>query len=132
MRTMTRFLGTMALVAALAAGSGCAASGAAGSGSGNRDLITAEQLRELDDLSAYRAVQRLRPQWLRARGRSSIENQDAEGVRVYVDDVRQGGVESMRNLQVIDIEEIRFLDSREATTRFGIDHGNGAIVITTR
>lgn len=132
MRRVTRFLGAAALAVALAAGSGCATSGAAGSGSGNRDVISAEQLREMDDLSAYRAIQRLRPQWLRARGRSSIENQSAEGVRVYVDDVRQSGVESLRTLQVIDLEEIRFLDAREATTRFGIDHGNGAIAITTR
>jgi hypothetical protein len=30
------------------------------------------------------------------------------------------------------IEEMRFLDKREATTRFGTDHAEGAILVTTR
>lgn len=51
---------------------------------------------------------------------------------VYLDGVRYGRVESLRNLNLEEIREIEFIDAGDATTRFGTDHLGGAILIRTR
>ncbi len=102
---------------------------------GDRDVLTREQLAEVDHLSAYDAIRRYRPLWLRTqRGQDSFTSQaqSRRGLRVYVDRVHFGGVASLRDLDVRNIEEIRFLDKRRATLEFGTDHAEGALLIETR
>ncbi|NIP81205.1 MAG: hypothetical protein GWM90_19100 [Gemmatimonadetes bacterium] len=90
-------------------------------------------LQEVESLTALDAIRRYRPMWLRTtRGQDSFTSQGRRGLRVYMDDVQYGGLESLQNLGVTNIEEMRFLDKREATTRFGTDHAEGAILVTTR
>lgn len=113
---------------------GCAG-GAGGSAAGAGDaraaeVIGLEDLRELERLNALQVVQRLRPQWLRTRGVDSFVTTNA--VVVYVDDTRVGGVRELRRFLAQEVEEIRYLDSRQATTRFGVGHPSGAILLTTR
>ena len=111
---------------------GCASTGGGPSGS-DRDVLVRAQLDPVDFMSAYQAVQRLKPNWLRTeRGQDSFVTQGRRGVRVYVDGVYFGNRESLKSLQVQNIEEIRYLDKREATLEFGTDHGEGALVILTR
>jgi hypothetical protein len=112
----------------------CASTGTGSSSSGgDRDLLTREQLEGMDHLTAYDAIRRLKPRWLQAeRGQDSFASQDMRGTRVYVDGVLFGDTEALRRLDVRDIGEIRFLDKRRATTRFGTDHAEGAILISTR
>ena len=100
---------------------------AAPAGSGN--VITREDLEDLQRLNLYQAVQRLRPQWLQTRGMDSFE-QDNEVV-VYVDNNQMGGPEELRRLSPIEVGEIRYLDSRQATTQFGRGHPSGAILVLT-
>lgn len=119
------------LVALVPLAWGCA-SGPTSQSSGNRNLITTEDLATTEDLNVLQAIQRLRPQWLQARGVGSFRAGGREGVRVYVDQVPTGGAEVLRTLQVRDVQQIRYLDARTATTRFGTDHANGAIMVTTR
>ncbi|GMR13167.1 MAG: hypothetical protein BMS9Abin29_1369 [Gemmatimonadota bacterium] len=95
-------------------------------------VIAAAELQSVLDLNALQVVERLRPTWLRNRGRVSIENQQFQGARLYVDGNRRGYVADMAEILASDIEEMRFLDSREATTRFGTGFTDGVIVITTR
>jgi hypothetical protein len=102
---------------------------------GERDLLTRAQLEAVDHLSAYDAIRRYRPLWLRTqRGQDSFlaQAQARRGLRVYVDRVHFGGVESLRDLDVRNIQEIRFLDKRKATLEFGTDHSEGAILVKTR
>lgn len=120
------------LVSTLAVG-GCASTGSSGDGSGSGgspDHITSEELRNLDveDLNAWQLVQRLRPNWLRARGQTFRGDTDA---RVVVDGMDYGELESLRNLNVVDIEEMRYLSSSDATTRFGTGYPGGAILVST-
>jgi len=126
-RRLCILLGVLALV-------GCAASGQ-GSSSAHQgqdhDLITVEDLEGMDALNAYEAIRRLRPVWLRYRGQSVITGPDRESLRVYVDQRYYGNAEVLSTLMARNIREIRFLDSREATLRFGTDHTVGAILITT-
>jgi len=78
---------------------------------------------------AFTAVQSLRPQWLRLRGSTSLRR---ETIKVYLDDALMGGPEQLRYITTSSISSIRFLDANEATQRWGLDHGQGAIVVSTR
>ena len=93
-------------------------------------LITTEEIRESSATTAYEVVSRLRPAWLRKRGESSLSL--AGTILVYRDGLRMGSPEALRQLNVSDIASITYMDGREATQRFGTDHGNGVITVTTR
>jgi hypothetical protein len=92
--------------------------------------ITIGEIEEANASDAYILVQRLRPGWLRQRGSSSI-NRPTPRV-VYLDNMRVGGLDSLRQISANSIERIRFLDSPDATQRFGTGHVNGAILVFTR
>lgn len=112
---------------------GCASTGGGSEEGSDRAVLTRAQLEPVEYLSAYDAIRRYRPVWLRTqRGQDSFSTQGRRGIRIYQDGVFIGGMPVLQNLQVREIEEIRFLDKRQATTRFGTDHSEGAILITTR
>jgi hypothetical protein len=93
-------------------------------------VITAEELNQTGESNVYMAVQRLRPQWLRARPRGQTRMAGPEAdVVVYIDATRYGSINSLQSLAVGGIYEIRRYDASEATNRFGTGHVNGAIVI---
>ena len=115
----------LALVAA-----GCASSTGGSSSRGSANVLDRETLASLERLTVYQAVQRLRPQWLSTRGADSFYSDNS--VQVYVDDARVGGVEELRRYSTLEVDEVRFLDSRQATTRFGLGHPSGAIMVRTR
>lgn len=78
--------------------------------------------------TAYEAIERLRPWYL-----SLTRTRGASGERaVYVDGMRLGGLDALRGIPSASVREIRTLDSREATMRFGTGHSAGAIVVLTR
>lgn len=121
----------MAIGLLMLAVAGCTGSGQSRSSGGNPDLITQEQIRQTGATSnAYTLVQRLRPNWLRKRGRSSVMNPGS--ILVYVDGSRYGGVERLRALQVTNVESFAFLGGAAATTRFGTGHDHGVIAVTTK
>ena len=96
----------------------------------NSNLITAEEIREISAANAYEAVSRLRSHWLRKRGVSSINREGSS--LVYHDGMRAGTPEALRRINADVIESISFLNGSQATQRYGLDHGNGAIVISSR
>lgn len=118
----------------LAMAPGCASTGSGGDDDrGSRDVLARVQLEAVDHLTAYDAIRRYRPTWLRThRGQDSFVSEGRRGLRVYVDGTFFGGADALPKLDVRHIQEIRFLDKRKATMRFGTDHGEGAILITTR
>lgn len=125
---LTRFL----LLLVVSVPVGCATGGgstAATSSSGSGNVITREDLEELQRLNLYQAVQRLRPQWLQTRGLDSFEQTNE--VVVYVDNQQMGGPQELRRLNPVEVGEIRYLDSRQATTQFGRGHPSGAILVFT-
>jgi len=94
------------------------------------DFLSTEELRGVtSSADAYSTIQRLRPHWLRARHTSLT--QDAEVAQVYVDGIRLGLVEVLREIPLNTISYMEYLDGITATQRFGTDHGGGAILITT-
>lgn len=104
-----------------------------GSGSGSRTdqrSLAAEEMQGSGYQDAFSAIQALRPQWLWTRGATSIHQ--AESVKVYLDGSLLGGVDQLRQIPVRSIASIRHLDGLEATNRWGLDHGLGAILVSTR
>lgn len=83
-------------------------------------------------LSAYDIVRRHNANWLRKRGRSSIENPNP--IRVYLDNTGSplGGIDVLRNINGIDIESIERFRPREAQLYFGAGHLSGALLVRTR
>jgi hypothetical protein len=93
-------------------------------------LIAAEEIRAAGYTDAFRVVESLRPQWLRTRGPTSLSPR--ETVKVYLDGSLLGGPEQLQHITTSSIASIRFFDGNEATQRWGLDHGQGAIVVSTR
>jgi hypothetical protein len=107
--------------------------GCASAGTGirrDRSVITEAEMREAGHHDAWSTVQVLRPQWLHARGPSTISLR--ESVKVYVDGSLLGGPDRLQQIAVSSIIEIRYMDGIEATQRWGLDHGLGAILVFTR
>jgi len=126
---VSRLLISAVLIALTTAG--CASSGSSAGPSRDSDLISSEELRstEIQSQNAYRAIQRLRPSWLRSRGSSFTGGRQLPVV--FTDGTRFGELESLYNLSVSDIVQMEYLDSRDATTRFGTGYPGGIIMVTT-
>jgi hypothetical protein len=74
-------------------------------------------------------VQALRANWLNTRGVDSFRTPSR--VWVYVDNVRLGGVESLRGVSIGSISYIEHFDGIAASGRWGLDHGAGVIHVLT-
>ena len=120
-------LGNIAALAAALALVGCASSGGqGGSGTGgNANLLTAADLQDVQQLDANAAIQRLRPRWLRGRA-GATPNVIVDGA------ARPEGIDALSTIRVSDVEEMRFMNSNDATLRYGTGNSGGAIIITTK
>jgi hypothetical protein len=120
-----------ALACACASGS----SGSGGSGTaprtGSRSPITTDEIGERRALDLYTIVQQLRPNWMQMRGQATPVG-GVRTVQVVIDGTLQpGGLEVLRSLRGTQVEEVRFLNGQDATTRYGLDVEAGVIVVTT-
>ncbi len=124
---MSAHPGRLAAALLLALALGCASTNTQ---AGPRvDLITESQIEAGHFLNAYEAVQALHAAWLLNRGVTSTTMVDR--VVVYRDGVRVGGVEELKEIPIGDVKYIRHYDGNEATARWGLDHAQGAIVVST-
>lgn len=119
-----------ALAAAVAA---CYGSGGAGKSAGApRTLLLADEIQaSAVSGSAYDAVRRLRPEFLRNRGARSLGDARPEPLVVYLNGVMAGGVEALNQIPATDVRSIRYLNGRDATTRYGTGHGGGVLEVAT-
>jgi hypothetical protein len=119
---------------ALLALGACASTGggsAGGSAGGSPDRLTSEQIGEYASLDVFTLVQRLRPRWLQVRG--TVTAQGQASIAVILDGVRQqGSIEILRGMRATDVEELRYLNARDATTMYGTDMAAGAIQVITK
>ena len=100
--------------------------GTAGSGTrSDPDLITREDLASVIAVTAYDAIQRLRPRWLQRTGRRGVP-------RVVVARTQRTDVYELQRIRADDVESIRFVSGPDATTRYGTGFGGGAIEVTLR
>lgn len=102
---------------------------------GPADLITEAEIAAGSYQTALEAVQNLRPNMLVPRGVGSDESglrAASVSIVVYMDDVRLGEAQSMVNIPASRVKEIRFVNARDATTRYGTGHSSGVILVTTK
>src|SRR5687768_6358671 len=95
----------------------------------NPNLLTGDQLRQVDVGNVYDALRRLRPQWLRARGSASMVSPRASEPIVYVSGIRRGELRTLQNVNIDQVLRVEFIDARDATTRFGTGHAGGVITV---
>jgi hypothetical protein len=107
---------------------GCASSGEGSVGS-TPGTLTRAGLLETDEVILYEAIQRLRPRWLRPRGANAAGRTLAQ---VFVDGAPRGDVAALRQIQVIDVIDVRFLSTIDAATQYGTLAGiGGAVIVRT-
>jgi len=103
--------------------------------------ITEQEIRTSSARSISELIRRLRPLWLRSRGRDVLQldtldvNRDpleARGVRVYLNGALLGGLDAMDQVAVDALTGVAFLDANAAVLRYGAGNRDGAILLTTR
>ena len=129
MPKLNRSAPLLLLAVLLAVASACSAN-ASGARATRSDMITVDDLRAANSTNLFDAVRAIRPNWLRARSPNSLQNQGQ--VQVYFDDTRVGGVEALRTIPTQGIAYLRWFDPISASSRWGLDHEQGAIVVSTR
>ncbi len=98
---------------------------------GNANLLTTEDLRAAaGNATAYDLVATLRPRWLQARGADSFTKPTA--IQVYLGNARMtAGLDALRDIPALGIARMEWVDGISAAGRWGLDHGAGAIVVTS-
>lgn len=102
-----------------------------GTRAGDLGAITSKELRTVDDRDAYTAIALLRPSLLQNRGYTSILLNTPDQPEVFIDGMYYGPFDSLRQIPVHELKEIRFLDVGDATIRYGMGHPAGIIDITS-
>lgn len=108
---------------------GCSTPRAQTGGDVDRSVLLADDFADRGFHTAYDVVEALRSNWLASRGPNSFQSPTV--VQVYLDGIRLGGVETLRTVDVQPIVYIRYFDGVAATARWGLDHGAGAIYVST-
>jgi outer membrane receptor for ferrienterochelin and colicin len=96
------------------------------------NLLTQQEIAEANVSTAYEAISKLRPMFLKTRGRTTINGEANDYAVVFVDGQRFGSLNSLNNILASSILEARFLPGSEAVNRYGMQYGGGAIDIKTR
>lgn len=93
----------------------------------SRDPLTAEEIVRTPHRDVLSALRTLRPMFLNPRGA-----RDGDVIATYIDGVRVGGIDMLATVPVDAVVEIRHMSGIDATTRFGVGHGSGVILVTTQ
>lgn len=93
------------------------------------DVITRAQIEYYHFKTARDAVDALHANWLTVRGTDSFRT--PSDVAIYMNSVRLGGPDALREIAAPPIHVIRYYDRLAATARFGVGHSQGAIAIFT-
>jgi hypothetical protein len=100
---------------------------------GRSDLITYEELQQYGQYSnLYEVVEVLRPRWLRPQGGPDTFTGEEGQVQVHMDGNWMGDVDVLRGLSAAGVTSITWVRPSEASSRYGLDHSHGAIVVSTR
>jgi hypothetical protein len=110
--------------------SACSHAAQAG-GSASSNIISRDELTASDAITVYDAVIKLRGNFLTARGRTA-GREDFSKPSVFLDGVRYGDLDALRNIPVGIVESVRLYRAWEAQQRFGNGTMGGAIEVTSR
>ena len=96
----------------------------------DRSVLSRTEIRETQYTNVYDVVLALRGNWVRVRSAESIQGRSS-AVQVYLDMQRLTGLDELKSMSPLNILSIRYLDALQASARFGMDHGSGAILVST-
>jgi hypothetical protein len=102
-----------------------------------RQLFASTELRRSIATNALEAVELGRPEWVKpqrdddAKQGATSRTGPVESISlvVYVGQERVGGIETLRDIAIPEVTELRFYEPRDAKRRWGIDHRYGAIEV---
>lgn len=94
----------------------------------NPEVITGDQIRETRAGNLWDALRRLRPQWLRSRGPTSVVS-GSPTPTVYVQGIRYGAVRTLQNMNVAQVRRVEYVDPVTASIHFGTGHAAGVILV---
>jgi hypothetical protein len=115
-----RIIAPLAMLVVLTA---CASGGQSSGPRRSTNLITPEEWQGQNMTTVFDAVQRLRPGWLQPRGQTGLP-------AVFRNNTRWGpDPRSLETLLLSEVAEIRFMNGRDATTRFGTGYPGGIIQV---
>ena len=109
----------------------------------NRRVITTEEIEQAQETNAFQVVEKLRPEFLvsmtrrHTLGRGATQQADLgysqpdpePAAAVFVDGTEMGGLDELRQIQSITVEEIRYLSGSEAQTKYGPRFPAGVIEV---
>ena len=95
-------------------------------------VITEQEITAANESNAYDVVAKLRPNFLKTRGRSTINASASEYASVFLDGQLYGDLSALHNIAATQIREIRYISGTDAVTRYGMQYGAGVIDVRTR
>jgi hypothetical protein len=102
-----------------------------------RQLLSSTELRRSLATNMLEAIELERPEWLQALPRpleippADTANVPSRSLVVYLGVDRVGGVASLRDVSLSEVQELRLYDAREAEQKWGVEHRYGAIEVVT-
>ena len=118
---------TMLVLIATVSACGLPPSGATPVPASAYNVLTEQEISAALVTTAFDAVARLRPRFLKpSGGTNSLQP------AIYLNGVLIGGVQELGNIQAVSIREVRFLNAVEATARYGASRFGGALLVTTK
>ena len=97
-----------------------------------RNVITQEEIEASTASNVYDLIAQLRADFLKDRGKVSIRLDQREKAVVFLNDQEYGILETMRNIPISRISEVRYYPGTEAVNRFGAQYGGGVVVLVSR
>jgi hypothetical protein len=97
-----------------------------------RDVLTRDEILASTAQSGdlYDAIRSLRPQFFaKPRGAYNRSSAAAAPLVVYINGVKQAGVETLRSLSASRIAEVRYLDPNASQNAYGLSATGGALVV---
>ena len=119
---------------AIAVSTSCATAGGGSAPAAHHDfnLITEDEIAATPSSNAYEVVAKLRPNFLKTRGRTTINAVANDRAVVFLDGQYYGNLNTLRNLLATQIREIRYIGGTDAVTQYGMQYGGGVIAIKTK
>jgi len=135
MRLSIRHSLAVLLIAATACASGGTSAGGS-STSTSRNLITEAELPTSGTETAFDAIMRLRPEFLRVRPAQSYNLQPNGGASgpapapaLFVNGQRAGDLSDLRQIAATALKSVRYYTIEQAKRKFGMQYDGGAIEI---
>lgn len=121
----------LALIIAIGTAAACASGGTRPTGA-RHNLVTAEELSRLGNVTLYDALRQVRPAFLRTR-QPETQFMPETPINVYLGGLFvPDGLEYLRQIMAHTVQQVEFLEPQQANARFGTNNNGGALIIAVK